>query len=98
MILKFIQNWLCSLFSKITWKTNYIGVLTCDDFRIYYKTTKISTVGYRQSDQKYWSMFLIAKPDEDISMRKKNQKRLFFNHSPEKFISDIGDWIEIREN
>lgn len=27
---------------------------------------------------------------------RKTKKDYFFNHSPEKFISDIGDWIEIR--
>ena len=27
---------------------------------------------------------------------RKNKKDSFLNQSPEKFISDIGDWIEIR--
>lgn len=43
------------------------------------KLQKISTVvGYRPTDQKYWPMYPIAKPEEDISMRKKKQKGLFF--------------------
>lgn len=58
-------------------KTNYIGVPIDYDFRMYCTTTKIRTAGYSLKDQKYRSMYLITKPDEDISMKKEKNKDYF---------------------